>query len=123
MYEQAYMSIGKGLRLVFFGEILTTVAGLFSWFGLSLIGLVLTIVGLGMARQGDSGYQKAFHVTILHLAMVFLGVILTAFSSFHPVFFVIHLMCRRKGLPGPPKQQTIRQRRPFPLGGKLSFVR
>ena len=54
MYEQAYMSIGKGLRLVFFGEILTTVAGLFSWFGLSLIGLVLTIVGLGMAGQGDS---------------------------------------------------------------------
>ena len=51
MYEQAYMSIGKGLRLVFFGEILTTVAGLFSWFGLSLIGLVLTIVGLGMAGK------------------------------------------------------------------------
>ena len=86
MYEQAYMSIGKGLRLVFFGEILTTVAGLFSWFGLSLIGLVLTIVGLGMAGQGDSGYQKAFHVTILHLAMVFLGVILTALTlAFMPV--------------------------------------
>ena len=86
MYEQAYKDIGKGLRLVFFGEILTTVAGLFSWFGLSLIGLVLTIVGLGMAGQGDSGYQKAFHVTILHLAMVFLGVILTALTlAFMPV--------------------------------------
>ena len=26
MYEQAYKDIGKGLRLVFFGEILVTVA-------------------------------------------------------------------------------------------------
>ena len=28
MYEQAYKDIGKGLRLVFFGEILVTVASM-----------------------------------------------------------------------------------------------
>ena len=76
MYEQAYKDIGKGLRLVFFGEILVTVASMFSWSVLSLAGLVLTLVGLSSAGRGDSGYRKAFAVTILNLAVTFAGGIL-----------------------------------------------
>ena len=76
MYEQAYKDIGKGLRLVFFGEILVTVASMFSWSVLSLAGLVLTLVGLSSAGRGDSGYRKAFAVTILTLAVTFAGGIL-----------------------------------------------
>lgn len=86
MYEQAYKDIGKGLRLVFFGEILVDVAALFSWPVLTLAGLVLTLAGLSTAGRGDSGYRKAFSVTILNLAVTFLGMILAGVSlAFMPV--------------------------------------
>lgn len=75
MYEQAYKDIGKGLRLMFFGEILVHVAGLFSWPVLSLAGLVLTLVGLSTAGRGDSGYRKAFAVTIINMAVNFVGML------------------------------------------------
>ena len=85
MYEQAYKDIGKGLRLVFFGEILVTVASMFSWSVLSLAGLVLTLVGLSSAGRGDSGYRKAFAVTILNLAVTFAGGFLRGcYLSFFP---------------------------------------
>ena len=46
---------------------------MFSWSVLSLAGLVLTLVGLSSAGRGDSGYRKAFAVTILNLAVTFAG--------------------------------------------------
>ena len=85
MYEQAYMSIGKGLRLVFFGEILFHVAGLFSWPVLSLVGQVMTLVGLITAGHGDSGYRKAFTVIILNPVVTFAGMLLAdVFLAFIP---------------------------------------
>lgn len=85
MYEQAYKDIGKGLRRVFFGEILVDVAALFSWPVLTLAGLALTLAGLGTAGRGDSGYRKAFAVTIVNLAVNFVGMLLLdVFLSFLP---------------------------------------
>lgn len=84
MYDQAYQTIGKGLRLAFFGMVLANVAGLFSWFGLSMIGLVVTLVGLSSAGRGDSGYRTAFHIELASLAVAF---VISLFAVLSPASF------------------------------------
>lgn len=73
MYDQAYKDIGKGLRMVFFGQLFAVLSVFLSGIGsiLALVSLVLTLIGLSSAGRGDSGYRTAFSITIVNLAVTF----------------------------------------------------
>ena len=69
-----YPNAANGLKLMFYGEILTIIAPLFllvPWVGtiLILIGGVLSLVGLNQAGSDDAGYRTAFVLTIVNLVL------------------------------------------------------
>lgn len=95
MHEQ-YRLAGKGLFLVFVGQILNIFA-LIPIVGaiLSVVGLVLTLVGLHSAGQYHPGYKTAFTVSIVSLVISVINIfavgllgIVTAILSLVIVYYI-----------------------------------
>ena len=73
-----YPNAANGLKLMFYGEILTIIAALFllvPWVGtiLTLIGGIVSLLGLNQAGSDDAGYRTAFALTIANLVLSIVG--------------------------------------------------
>ena len=83
MYEVNQLA-GKGLKLLFFAELLLAVsvvlAGLLKS-GLELAALVLSLTGLHRAAASHPLFRRAFHLTIAQVVIYILAALLTVLGS------------------------------------------
>ena len=69
-----YRSAGRGLYLVFWGQIVGLFSGVPGLGGIAeLVSLVLTLYGLYLAANCDGGYQTAMYLTVAGIVLGVLG--------------------------------------------------
>lgn len=73
-----YPNAAAGLRLMFFGEILTIVGSFLAWIPflgvlVILAGGIVSLVGLNRAGADDEGYRTAFMLTIVNIVVGLVG--------------------------------------------------
>ena len=80
-----YPNASGGLKLMFTGEILTIVGAVLTIILIgpiiSLIGSIVALVGLYRARQDDEGYNTAFTLSIVNIALSFVGMFFQDFGA------------------------------------------
>lgn len=74
-----YPNAAEGLKLVFYSQIVSIIAVLFSWIPvvgviLVLVAGVLNLVGLNKAADDDGGYRTAFQLTIVRIIVNLVGI-------------------------------------------------
>lgn len=69
MKDERMGQVSRGLRLIFVGELLGAAAAIPGLSIAALAGLVVGLVGLVKAGQGEAGYQRALYCTVGSLAL------------------------------------------------------